>query len=138
MVLIHIDRNPARWQLNVFGLLWLIFFTGIGAVVLWRFELPVAAVVLWIVAVIVPAVGWAAPPVMRLVYLGMAYAAFPIGLVVSLLILLVVYYAVIAPIGLAMRLFGYDPMRRRSDRRATSYWVERENSGDIGRYFRQF
>ena len=66
-----------------------------------------------------------------IIYLGMAYAAFPIGLVISHAILAAVYYAVLTPIGLLMHLVGRDPMRRRFDPQAESYWIERKPDEDV-------
>ena len=43
---------------------------------------------------------------MRWIYLGMAYAALPIGFVVSYLMMVVVYYLVLTPIGVAMRMLA--------------------------------
>ena len=59
-------------------------------------------------------------------------------LVVSYTVLAMVFYLVLTPIGLLMRLVGYDPMSRRFDKDAASYWVPREGSRKVGRYFRQF
>jgi len=59
-------------------------------------------------------------------------------LVVSFVILAAIYYAVLTPIGLLMRLVGYDPMCRRRDANAASYWTSREPVDDVRRYFRQF
>ena len=42
------------------------------------------------------------------------------------------------PIGLAMRLVGRDPLRRRFDRQASTYWIKRPEQDETGRYFRQF
>ena len=76
---------------------------------------------------------------MRMVFLGMSYLAWPIGFVVSHIILAAVYYLVLTPVGLVMRLVGYDPMKRRFDRDGSSYWIARDPSGvDSKRYFRQF
>ena len=138
MSLIRIDHNPSRRQLAVFGAIWAVFFGGLGVIVLGRSGWLPAAVVVWVVAVIVPAIGAGVPEFMRLVYLGMAYAAFPIGFVLSHLMLAAAYYLVMTPIGLLMRLFGHDPMRRRFDADAETYWVEREAKSDVDRYFRQF
>ena len=87
----------------------------------------------------VPVIGWLLPSFMRLVFLGMSYAAWPIGFVVSHVVLALVYYLVMTPIGLAMRVVGYDPMNRRRDVSGESTWVERD-SGTRGpeSYFRQF
>jgi hypothetical protein len=66
------------------------------------------------------------------------YAAYPIGWVMSHVLLGIIYYGLFTPVGRLMRLFGYDPMERRFDGAAASYWVEREPIRDPSSYFRQF
>ena len=41
----------------------------------------------------------------------------------------VLFFAVVTPTGLAMRLAGKDPLRLRFDRRAASYWIHRSPPG---------
>jgi hypothetical protein len=62
----------------------------------------------------------------------------PLAWSVSTLLLVLVYYFVLTPIGLAMRLVGRDPMNRKFDREAASYWVKRDQGTESDRYFRQF
>lgn len=139
MAVIEINRHPTRSQLNQFGFIWLGFLVLFGAIARFKLGAPTAALVLWVAAVVVPVVGWLIPPVMRAVFLGMSYAAWPIGFVVSHVILALVYYLVFTPIGLAMRIFRYDPMTRGFDDAATSYWVKRDpQASGPKRYFRQF
>lgn len=140
MSLIRIDRNPSRRQLQVFALLWLVFFGGL-ATAAWIRQGP--GVSTWILAGLslgVPAVGMVVPGLLRWVYLGMAYATYPIGMAVSLLLLLVIYYLVVTPIGLVMRCCGYDAMGRQFDSNAATYWVPRQSDAarDASSYFRQF
>ncbi|MBM4108330.1 MAG: hypothetical protein FJ255_05885 [Phycisphaerae bacterium] len=71
-------------------------------------------------------------------YTGWMYAALPIGWTISHALLALIYYAVLTPIGLVMRLLGNDPMQRRLDRAATTYWSEHRPPTDPKRYFRQF
>lgn len=137
MSLVRINRNPSRRELAVFGLAWLVFF-GVLAGAAWAYGSLRAAGALGAAAVLVPALGRLRPDLMRLVWLAMAYASYPIGFVISHVILLIVYYLVLTPIGLAMRLAGYDPMNRRFDPGAESYWSPRQAPEDLGRYFRQF
>jgi hypothetical protein len=138
VAVIEINRNPTRRQLNQFGLIWLAFVNVFGALA-WVKDHHQLAVELWVVAVVVPVVGWLAPAFMRVVFVGMSYAAFPIGFVVSHVILAIVYYLVLTPIGLVMRLSGRDPMARRFDPAAQSYWIQRDSGrSEAGRYFRQF
>ena len=138
MSLIRIDHDPSRRQLAVFGIAWLVFFAALGGIVFARGGSPLTAAAIWALAVVVPAVGWCLPGVMRIVYLAMAYAAFPIGIVISHLLLMAVYYLVLTPTGLLMRLFGYDPMQRDFDSQAETYWHPRPEHTKIERYFRQF
>jgi len=138
MSLIRIDRNPAPRQLALFGVIWLVFFGVVGVVVLQRTDSLAAACAIWTIAAMVPLVGWTVPRFMLLVYLGMSYAAFPIGFVLSHVILAIVYYFVVTPVGLLMRPFGYDPMHRRFEKQATTYWVPHQRDEDVKRYFRQF
>ena len=35
------------------------------------------------------------------------------------------FFGVFAPLGVVMRAFGYDPLRLKRDRSASSYWVRR-------------
>ena len=75
---------------------------------------------------------------MRLVYLGLVRLAFPIGLVVSGLLLAFIYFFVITPIGVIRRTVGSDPLRRARDERAGSYWVRYDPPDQARRYFEQF
>jgi hypothetical protein len=75
---------------------------------------------------------------MRRVYVGMMYATFPIGWVVTHVLLTAIYFAVFTPIGLALRLAGRDPMTRRLDPAATTYWIRRERTPQPRDYFSQF
>ena len=138
MALIQIDTHPPRKQLNVFGVCWLVFLGAIGAMVLWRTRSWPAAIALWAAAAAVPALGWAVPEFMRIVYVGMAFLTLPIGLVVSFTILAVVYYLVLTPIGLVMRLLGRDAMGKRFDPQADTYWLPHRPAASMQRYFRQF
>ncbi len=138
MSLIRINRHPSRRQLAVFGLLWLLCLGVVGWLALrGTGSLPIASAV-WSAGVLVPAIGLAVPTFLRMVYVGMAYAAFPIGLVVSHVILAVAFYGVMTPTGLLMRLFRYDPLQRRLNKDASTYWIERKSNDDTQRYFKQY
>lgn len=137
----RVNTNPSPRDLKLFGLIWLVFFTVLGSIAWFKWGQPTAAKVIWSLAVAVPAVGWAVPKFMRVVYVGMSFAAWPIGVVVSTVLLAIIYYLVVTPIGLMTRAFGYDAMRRRAvGKGEASYWRERTSDGgrDAKRYFRQF
>lgn len=52
-----------------------------------------------------------------------------LGRIVAPVMLLVVYLIAVVPTGLIMRLRGKDPLHRRFDREAPSYWVHRDPPG---------
>ncbi len=49
--------------------------------------------------------------------------------VMTPLIMGILFYGLITPVGLLMRLAGKDPMRLNSEAEATTYWIEREPAG---------
>ena len=138
MALITINTSPSKRELRWFGLMFLAFFAIVGALAWWQFEAPRAAG--WILgsAAVVTAIYYAVPMARIPIYLGWLYAAFPIGWTISHLLMAIVYYLVMTPTGLLMRLFRYDPMNRRFDRAAKSYWIDHATATDKRRYFRQF
>ena len=81
---------------------------------------------------------WTWPEAGRQIYVYWMVAVVPIGWTISHLLLAVVYYLVLTPIGLIMQLSGYDPMRRKPDRSMNTYWIEHEAVKSIDRYFRQY
>jgi hypothetical protein len=64
--------------------------------------------------------------------------ALPIGFVLSYVIMGTLFYAIIAPIGLVMRVFGKDPLHRGFLRDAPTYWVDARPPRPRESYFRQF
>ena len=138
MALIEIKRDPSRRELGWFGVMFAVFFAIVGGLVRWKFGVPAASTVIWLTAAGLTLLYYAVPPLRRPLYLGWLYAAFPIGWVVSHVVLAIVYYLVFTGTGLVMRLLGHDPLQRRFKPDAPTYWVEHRPGGDLARYFRQF
>jgi hypothetical protein len=136
MSLIRINRNPSGRQLAVFALAWLVFAAAAGAV-LWHHGHLAAAASVWELAAAVPIIGVISRRLLRLIYLGLCYAAYPVGFVVSHVAVALVYYLALTPIGLTMRLLRYDPLKRAFDRSAQTYWVRRGEKKPVENYFRQ-
>jgi len=138
MAVIDINRNPSRRDLTWFGLLLVVFFGLVGALVLWRAQSPIAARIIWSLGTILGIVYFAVRPLRRPLYIGWISVFYPIGWTVSHLILGIIFFLVLMPIGLLMRLWGYDPMQRQFEPEASSYWVSYTPHNDTARYFRQF
>lgn len=138
MSALSINLNPSPRHLRQFGVIWLVFF-GVLAALTWRRSgsWPASAAI-GAVALVPPLAGMIWLPVLRWCYISLTILTFPIGFVLSHVVLAIVFYLVITPIGLIMRAAGRDPMSRPLDRAARSYWVRREPPADLKRYFRQF
>jgi protein-S-isoprenylcysteine O-methyltransferase Ste14 len=136
--LVELKADPTKSELKWFGVLLLAFCGFIGLLVWRATDTLTASRYVWAAGVLLAAIYYAVPPVRRPMFVAWMYAAYPMGWVVSHVLLAVVFFGVLTPIGLAMRLFREDPMHRRLDRAARSYWVERRPAADVSRYFRQF
>lgn len=137
MSLLRLNTRPSDRDLRVFATLWLVFF---GFAALWasRRGADALALRLGVTAAVVGVMGWIRPGAVRLVYLGATCAAWPVGWVVSHVIMAVLYYLVITPVGLVMRLCGRDPLQRRFDPAAKSYWRPRGPRPPPESYFNQW
>ncbi len=138
MALIELKTDPSPKELRLFGLLLLAFFALVAGIVYWRSESQLAASALVGAGALLCVVYYAVPPWRRWIYLGWIYAAYPIGWCVSTLLLALVYYLVLTPVGLLMRLFRYDPMQKKREPDRPSYWQERAARRSAASYFRQY
>ncbi|MCC7424305.1 MAG: hypothetical protein IT428_28895 [Planctomycetaceae bacterium] len=137
MALIEFQWNPSSRDLRIFAVGQVVFFGFVAAWIHRRFgSFPTAAAVVG-VSLVGLAVGLAKPQALRLVYVGWMAAVYPIGWVVSHVLMAAVYYGVVTPVGLLMRLAGRDPMQRRFNRSAATYWTPRNTDIPTSRYFRQ-
>lgn len=132
MALLRINHRPAPRQLLVFALAWLAF-TGALGWMQWTKGHGTLAWIGWTLAVVVPAAGAFWREGLRRFYVGLCYATFPIGYAVSTLVLTLLYYAVLTPIGLLLRVCGHDALQRRP---ASSHWHRRPVPRKAADYFR--
>jgi hypothetical protein len=74
----------------------------------------------------------------RRLYDGWLLAFLPFSWTISQFLLAIIYYLVVTPIALLMRVAGRDPLCRRFDPTAETYWIRRKQPSDPKRYFKQF
>lgn len=89
------------------------------------------------VAVLVGLPGLVRPSWIRPVYGAATAATRPIGHVIGIALLAVVYYGLITPLAVGFRLLGRDPLALRR-RDASTYWIPRGQPDDVRLYLRQF
>ncbi|MBU0751003.1 MAG: sxtJ [Gammaproteobacteria bacterium] len=88
---------------------------------LWNWRFPAWP---WYVAIALVAGGLLAPLSLRIPYRLWMRLGHALGWVNTRLLLGIIFYLMITPMGLVMRLFGWDPMRRRLDAAAKTYKVK--------------
>ena len=136
--MITVNRNPTQRDLRIFGMLLTCFAFVVVALILWQFDSPRWAFRIGGVMSFLVMAYAAFPWIRRPVYFGWMIAAYPFGMLVSFLILLLLYYVLLTPIGWLRRIFVGDPLTRTWDTEARSYWSDRETSADPERYLRQY
>jgi hypothetical protein len=123
--------------LRQFSGLWIVFFGGLGAWYALGRGQPTPGIALVILAVTIGPLGLIWPQAIKPIYTAWMLAVFPIGWLVSLVLLAVVYYGVVTPIAVAFRLAGRDALQR-SPVECETYWRSKSTPEDLQRYLRQY
>jgi hypothetical protein len=142
------DWSPDDKKLRNFGFIGVFVFGLLGAwarlrghVLFWDLSPEAARTVawsLWGLAGACGAAAVAAPRFLLPLYTGLMLVALPIGYVVSHVAFASIYYLVLTPIGVCMRLAGRDPLARPIDKQCASYWFQRPPAPPAERFFRQY
>ena len=129
MALIDVNWKPGSRELRQFAVLFVIFAAVLGTVAYFFPDLKVtrhfpswAPMALWIASGVMAFFALVLPKAALPIYVVMMAIALPIGMVVSTVLMLVIFFLVLTPVGLLMRAFGYDPMHRKLDKSASTYW----------------
>ena len=137
--MITMNTNPSKRQLKQFAGIWLpLLSLLLGYICYFKLKIAVPAVVLCISGLCVSVFGFFCPGKIRPVFVGLMYITFPIGFIVSYSILTLLFFAVLTPIALLMRLFKFDPLERSFDIPGKSYWKSIEYSDKTEQYFKQY
>ena len=90
----------------------------------WVFDITTMPMWPWIIAGVLWVPALLMPGVLRPVYTTWMKIGHGIGWVNTRIILGLLFYVLVLPMGLIMRLFGNDPMARKRDESASSYRIE--------------
>jgi hypothetical protein len=145
--LVEIDFNPSRNTLRKFGV---IAFVGFGmlALMAWTesflFTFGLGAAREYLTGIFAALgiyciiMGLIYPPANRAVFVGLSILTFPIGIIISYIIMGVLFFGVFGVIGVLMRLTGYDPMSRKLEEGTGSYWRDARPARPRSDYFKQY
>jgi hypothetical protein len=133
----RIDPDPPVRVLREFGASGALVLAILGA---WRAgDWPAAAIAAsWVAAGGLAVAAAAAPRALRPVWIAACAVALPVGWLLSRVLLAAIYYGVVTPLGWIARLAGHDPLQRRIDRTAPTYWAPRPPPPPPERHLRQY
>ena len=138
MPLVAIDWHPTDRRVRHFGLLGGFLFLSVAGWNAYRHGSSTTAVAFAALALVFFVAGLAWPRGFRFVYVGMMVASYPVGWVVSHLLLFAVYFGVFTPLALIFRILGRDALHLRPKPNATTYWRAKSTPDDPRRYLQQF
>ena len=144
MALISINWSPPVKQLRQFGLCGLVALPLLAWVLNGRTN-PVGwhagewGMFWWLawVGIVLGALGLFAPVILKPVFLGATLVTAPIGMVVSELLLVLIYFAVFTPVAFIFRVIGRDALHQQFRPEAQTYWVPRSQPASSLEYYRQ-
>ena len=137
-MLAKINWNPSSLDLRKFGLTLIIGFGLIGGLFFW-FDRVELAKILWIVSGAIGALGIVLPTLAKPFYYIWMGIAFVMGTIVSFVIITVIYYFIITPVGLLMKLLRRDALKlKKKSFDGDTYWHTYSDIKDKNSYERLF
>ncbi len=135
MKLVEVNWTPTTKQLRQFGLVCLGALPFLG----WLWSAGSTAMV-WLTGtgVGLALVGLTFPMALKPVFIGLMLIALPIGMVVSELVMVLIYFGVFLPIGICFKLMKRDALKRSLDSESKSYWELKKPAKSAGSYYRQW
>jgi hypothetical protein len=136
--MIKIDWNPQNKQLRQFSAIWFPLFCGvIGMMAGYTIGSWHAVKVFWVICATAAVLGAFIPTLIRPVFLLLIVVTFPVGWLVSNLLLILIFYLVVTPIGLLLRVKGHDPLSLRRGGRE-SMWTKVGRKTKASDYLKQY
>lgn len=133
----HINWRPDARELRRFAVAMLIGFSVLGLLSAWRAGgITTASIVLWSVGVVL-AVAAFVPGLGRVAYLVVYLPTSIIGYVISHVLLTLMFFIVITPLAIILKLMGKDLLQQRRQKQI-SQWVPVKGAKTEDSYYRQF
>jgi formate-dependent nitrite reductase membrane component NrfD len=130
--------EPSPRTLRQFAAAWLLFISVFGAQQYFgrgRHSLGLACI---LAALVFGISGLLKPATVHWLFVTLMFVAFPIGWLISQVMLAVMFYLILTPIALVFRLIGRDVLLRRRAPGRSSFWLPKPRRTDLRSYFRQY
>jgi hypothetical protein len=121
--MISVDLNPDKRKLRTFAMLLIAVLAGLSYVY-FRSASWFDPLILFWVCFAIGLSGLLYQKPLKYIYVGLVCLTFPIGFIVSHVLLMLVFYLMFLPIGVCLRLFGHDPLNLRKPASTPSYWIK--------------
>jgi hypothetical protein len=139
MALVSLNLKPSEKQLREFGEITLCMCNVIGLLLFWLGGLPTAGLIIFcLCGLAVFALSRLSVRLVKPIYLGLIVLTFPIGWAVSHIFMAFFYFVIIGLVGLIFKILKRDPLHRRYDPQAESYWIPYRHNRTARDYFHQF
>ena len=148
IALMRVEWSPDKSQLRTFGSIGALAFALVAGVTFWRGAIFGVALapgtvlrltsVLLALSVATAVLAFVSPRALKPLYVVLTAISLPIGFVVSYAVLALLFYLIITPFAFVFRLVGRDPLHRRIEKAAPSYWVRRKPVQEVEQYYHQY
>ena len=138
MKISDLNFNPSTKILREFGIFSLFGFGAFGLVSALKWEMWHLSYGLWCLAVLAFIFAFIQPKFLRPLFVVLMVVVFPIGFVISNIILASLFYGVFTAFALIFKVIKRDALNRKFDPEATSYWVARDGKMPIEQRFKQY
>ena len=128
--------KSSKKDLRQFGLTVGIAFCLLGLLLLWRKKEYYSY--FFIISATLVSFGLFFPTLLKPIQKAWMTLAVILGWIVTRIILIILFYLVVTPIGILSRLFGKDLLNLKLDKKANSYWIKKTKETDKARYQNQF
>lgn len=145
--MIEIDFSPDDRTLRQFGWIALAGFALVAALAWYErlvFSFGLGGARPWVAGVaaglglLAACFSLAWPKGNRPIFVGLAVITYPIGFVVSHIIMGTLFFGLIAPLAIVFKMIGRDSMKRHLEPNSVTYWSDSRPNRTTEGYFKQF
>ena len=138
MNLADLNIKPDEKMLRQFGIIALFGFGIIGTIIWIKWNYWSATYIFWGAGIASFLLALIRPRLLLPLFVFLTVITFPIGFVISNIIIILLYYVLFTPIALLFKIIGRDPLSRHFDTEQKTYWMNRNSNKAVSQRFKQY